>query len=386
MSNGSWIENKVGAPGVGLPVLPPRSALIELVVIVLAIAGVDWLLPNQDLSDIGPNPYWLPVLLMSLQYGTVSGLLAAGVGIAMTMLPGVPEQGVGENHFAYLLRIWAQPILWIAVAVLLGQFRIRQIAAKRELMRQVQELSAQRQALADYSTNLRIRCEAVEREIAGRSEPAAQELLAAVAHLAHPGGELGAALARVVGLAAPGAEASVYLVDGAWLRKVADSGWRGDQTRAEELTAVHPLYRAVIERGESVSVLVPAHDALLSGEGLAAVPIRIGDGGPASGMLKLDAAPAGAVSAATLDALAAIALAVAQRFGAGSAVRSEVAVPAGQPEARTMRGFFGRSSSWLRRAVTPIAPQPAPPAGSHDGDAAHDGQADGSGARPRAVR
>lgn len=350
-----WMDRDTAAPDTGLPVLPPRNAVIELAVIVIAIVVVDWLLPDQGLSDIGPNPYWLPVLLMSLHYGTVSGLLAAGVGIAMTMLPGVPEQGVGENHFAFLLRIWAQPILWIAVAVLLGQFRIRQISAKRELARQVQELSAQRQALADYSTNLRLRCEAVERKIAGRDDAPSVELLAALAELGRADLDLGAGLSRLMQRAAPGAEASVYLLDGAWLRKVAGSEPEPGDVRAEEFTAVHPLYRAIVERGQSLSVLDAGHEATLAGEGVAAVPIRLGGDGRVAGMLKLDSAAAGYIGGDTLRALDGIALVLAHRFAAPVAAASRgdataAPLPAVEgPETGTVRAFFSRTSTWLRR-------------------------------------
>ncbi len=377
-------------PGAGLPVLPPRNAVIELALIVLAIVAIDWLLPDQVLSDVGPSPYWLPVLLMSLQYGTVSGLLAAGVGIAMTMLPGVPEQGVGENHFAYLLRIWAQPILWIAVAVLLGQFRIRQISAKRELVRQVQELSAQRQSLADYATNLRQRCETVEREIAGRDHAPTIELLAALSDLGRADVDLGGALARLMALAAPGAEASVYVVDGPWMRKLADSGWPAGHIRAEELTAAHPLYRAIVERAQSVSVLDAGHESILAGEGLAAVPIPVGAGGRGgadgrvAGMLKLDSADPNHLSAETVHALEALALALSQRLAAPatSGMRIEAADVIGLPpksETGPLRGFFGRTSSWLKKS----AAQPPEPVGAGEPAGVGDGVVN---SLPRAAR
>ena len=316
MNKASWSDDTPVDTETGMPVLPPRSAVVELFVIVIAIVGLDVLLPNQGLAEIGPSPYWLPVLLMTLQYGTVSGLLATGVGIAMTMLPGVPEQGVGENHFAYLLRIWAQPILWVAVAVLLGQFRIRQIAVKRELLRQVRQLTSQRQALADYAANLRQRCEAIERDVAGRDEPQALAAVAAVAALADPCQDLDAAFDRAIALVLPGAEASVFALDAHRLHRMAASGWRDGSTWAVELTFVHPLYRAVIERGERLSVLIPGHEAQLGGEGLAVVPICHAAGGGPVGLLKIERVNQALLGEGTLDALCAMAGAIALRFDA----------------------------------------------------------------------
>ena len=340
--------------GTGLPVLPPRSAVVELVVIVLAIVVLDWLLPSQGLAEIGPSPYWLPVLLMTLQYGTVSGLLAAGVGIAMTMLPGVPEQGVGENHFVYLLRIWAQPILWIAVAVLLGQFRIRQIAVKRELIRQVEELSSQRRALADYATNLRQRCETIERRIAGRDEVPGLAAVAAVDALADPGADLAAALDRAAALAFPGADVSVYVREDAGLRLVASAGLAPDGATSDLLSPVHPLFRAVVERGGGLSILSAADEPLLAGEGLAAVAVRAPAGGAVVGLVKLDRAPPSLVGADTTAALSTLAAAIGRRYADADA-RADGGARAG-PEPATgatagessLRGHFRRTMTWLR--------------------------------------
>ena len=91
-------------------------------------AALDHFWPSfPTLSQMQPHFFWLPVLLLSLQYGTVSGLLAAGVAIVLTAWLGWAEQEVGENHFNYLLRISTQPMLWLVAALLLGQFRLRQI-------------------------------------------------------------------------------------------------------------------------------------------------------------------------------------------------------------------------------------------------------------------
>ena len=66
----------------GLPVLPPLIALVELAALIGLIVLVDWATPDIDLTDLKPNPLWLPVLLLSLQYGTVSGLMAALFAVA----------------------------------------------------------------------------------------------------------------------------------------------------------------------------------------------------------------------------------------------------------------------------------------------------------------
>ena len=208
------------------PVLPPLSALIEIAVLFGVIVGADWLHAGIDLADIRPHPFWIPVLLLSLQYGTASGLLAAGVAIAITAFNGFPEQSTSETYFAYFLKIWIEPILWVGAAVLLGQFRMRQIARKEALIVQVSELATQHAAVSEYARKLRTHCTALERQIAGRSEPNALLVLAAMnaARLTHVTDEvatLGNAFARIIGLVLPGARATLYSADATGLRLTA---------------------------------------------------------------------------------------------------------------------------------------------------------------------
>ena len=87
----------------GLPVLPPLMALVEILVLMVVPGLLDYFWTGfPSLAETQPHFFWLPVLLLSLQYGTVSGLLAAGVAITITALLGWPDQEVGENHFNYL--------------------------------------------------------------------------------------------------------------------------------------------------------------------------------------------------------------------------------------------------------------------------------------------
>lgn len=385
MRNMKTLGERERQPGASsaLMVLPPVSAVFELGAIVALINFVDWLLPSYGLGEVGPSPYWLAVLLLSLQYGTVSGLMAAAIAILLTMLPGIPEQGVGENHFAFLLRIWVQPILWIAVAVLLGQFRMRQIAVKEELTRQVQELANQRQALADYSNNLRSRCEVLERHIAGQQRSPATALLLAQQALGLPDSDLGTALAKSVALSIHGGQASVYALEGLQLEKRADSGWFNNHSWANALPAGHPLYRAVVDRGESVSVLDTGGEAALSGEGVAAVPIRSAVNGAVVGMLKLEAASPTAIAPETVVALEVMAQVLSCRFaGAGLVAQSPTARPATADTQRTtspgnLRSFFSQTMNWMpSKAKTPDLD-------NNDGERVASST---GGSRPRAVR
>jgi hypothetical protein len=314
------------------PVLPPPSALLEIAVLFGLIIGLGWL-TGQDLADLRPHPFWVPVLLLSLQYGTVSGLLAAGIATAFTGIGQLPEQVVGESYFVYFLRIWIEPILWIASAVLLGQFRMRQIANKMELVRQVQELAAQRTSLADYAVKLRHRCETLERRLAGRQEPDSLLMLQAISGARQVGAPgLGVAFAQVMAAVLPGSQASLFVVDQNRLRRALMAPMPGDGLgnnglSLQALDATHPLFHGIVLRGEGASVLTAAGEAVLVGLGIAAVPMR-SDQGAVIGMIKVEVMDSHLLGPSTLGVLDAVAGALAGPLQKMLAAQDIVPAPA----------------------------------------------------------
>lgn len=300
------------------PVLPPFTAVVEIVLAFGAILAFGWAVPTVDLYEIRPHPFWIPVLLLSLQYGTVSGLLAATIAIALTAFNGFPEQSTSDSFFTYFLKIWIEPILWIGAAVLLGQFRMRQIAAKQNLAQQVVLLSSQRAAIADHAANLRTHCDALERRLAGRREPDALLLLDGLHRISQlQTHDLGTIFGDVMQLALPNAHATLLVRDGSNLRPIATSGGGVNPTHRSSYSSSDMLYEAVVNQRLAVSVLTPDGERWLDGQGLAAVPVvdinrsNDAEGGRTIGMIKVEAIEASWLGATTLPVLHVIAAAFA---------------------------------------------------------------------------
>lgn len=312
-------DSREEAPRLRLPVLPPTTAILEIIVLLGIPAALDYFWPAfPSLSDMQPHVFWLPVLLLSLQYGTVSGLAAASVAILLSALLGWPDQEVGENHFSYLLRIWAQPVLWLLAALVLGQFRMRQIEQKQALARELADMASQRTAIADYATNLRGRCEALEREIACQRLPSAHALLDALARARSGRTDAGGALAECMALAFGPCRASLYASEVDGLRLVASHGTDASAGAREAYPAGHPLDAIVVRDGRELSVLVPGDEAVLGPDGLVAVPVLSPADNRVAGVLKIDAMDASELDAGTSLRLAVVAMQLAPLVTAGA--------------------------------------------------------------------
>lgn len=308
-------------PTAGLPVLPSLVAWIEMFVLLVVPVLCDrWIPSFPPLQDMQPHFFWLPVLLLSLQYGTVSGLVAAGIAILLSGFLGWPDQEIGENHFSYLLRVSSQPMLWLMAALILGQFRTRQIERKLELARQVDELTSQREALAEYCTGLRTRCEQLERRLANGDESGDRRLAAALGRLGgaalnvdegrdgqSDGGATTAALDRVLEIAFGACQASLFVKDRAELKLLHAHGWPDTARWRKAIETSHSLFEAVAVEGRSISVMRTGDETVLAGEGLVAVPVFSRGSDRVVGMLKLEKADPAALdrdTTAVLDLLA----------------------------------------------------------------------------------
>jgi hypothetical protein len=291
-----------------VPVLPPRLAVFEIVILLLMPALLEWQLPLfPALTTYQPHPYWVAVLLLSLQYGTVSGLLAAAVAIVATVIIGLPESDIGENHFAYLVRVWTQPVLWISAALLLGHFRIRQIEQRNDLTRTVEELQGRSAALTGHAQGLEARCDALERHLATRPKSDATALLNSLSTLpeAAAQGRWPTAFHAAMQAALPGSAATLYSVSTGGVQPVARSGMplNGAAPRLEGNDAL----AVAVMQGRTLSVLSELDDGLLSGFGLFAVPVD-GQHGGIAGILLVESLPPALIdqgTAARLRTLAA---------------------------------------------------------------------------------
>ena len=341
--------------GVWLPILPPLEALLELAVLLGLIALIDWLMPSVDVASLEPSPYWIPVLLLSLQYGTVAGLLAAAAATAAYVLNGFPELGIGENLFTYLLRVWALPILWIGVSLLVGQFRLRQIEVKQELKHQLTQRQAERDSLASYASDLEARCQRLERHMTARGPATGGALLDALNELQDPAANLAEAFGAAARAAFPGGQLSVFAAMPTGFEGVVQAGWPDNAPWRSEIPASDALYRAIVSDRRAPCALTVGDEFILGREGFAAHPIFAPETGRVIGMVKLEHADPQLLTAATVGRLSIIAGAMAAPLAEPRMVVNNDPSSAAAP-ARLTRGW--RHLSWRKAAAAQAGADP----------------------------
>lgn len=134
--------------------------VLESIVLVGLLVCVDYaFFDGNRFSGINPRPFWIPVLLMSVQYGLAGGVFAAFMSTLALYSGELPSQFATQDYYSYSRLIVAEPTSWLACALVLGGMSSLQLAHASEVRRQRDDAQAAaedlghglQQTLADLS-------------------------------------------------------------------------------------------------------------------------------------------------------------------------------------------------------------------------------------------
>ena len=199
MLNFNWqrigrASNQAGAnraPGMGRSsrqsFLPTRAGIIELIILAALLAMLEglWFSPSE-FAKIEPHPYWVPVVLLSLQYGTADGLLAALCAILAMLAFNWPTQGIEEDYYRYVIRTTALPVSWIIAAIVIGEIRGRQRTEVLSLRQTLARTQAQSADITRHCRQLNDKIVRLERGLASVEGQSVGSVAAALDALSAP--------------------------------------------------------------------------------------------------------------------------------------------------------------------------------------------------------
>lgn len=293
---------------------PPNRAMayFELLLAVAILFGLDYAFaPLDGFETVNPNPYWIPVLLLAVQYGVFEGLTAALVCSAVSLLSGVDaafvdlllEQGPGAaldrasgasfgtfSNEDYLVA-WAyaaQPLLWVISALFIGLLRERLRQRNRELAINLGQTTHREKVLSQAYNQLLETKEQLEVRVAGQLRTVFTLYQAAKAIEKLGPGEVLIGIADLVRAVMQPTKFSLYLLNGNVLEAVTNDGWEDDDKFARVFDSGTPIFQEVVGRQRFLSAVNSDEQRLLGGEGILAGPLTSVDSGEVVGMLKIE--------------------------------------------------------------------------------------------------
>ena len=268
-----------------------RTVLRKIVEMVLLFAGLmaadHYHLAPIPFVQLQPSPYWLPVIALSLAYGSGLGLVACV--IASVIWVESPHQWPASyDHLAIQLRLSMLPLMWAVCALVIGEVTASRQRRLKALNKQCADLGKDSDKLAKALTKLSKINRDLQVGIATSKYVAGEPLMAASGLLVPGQPDQRLALAKLISLALRSDDFTYYGIEGH--RLVVLLTGAGPHEGRQRPPAV--LWSdGVAAKSDIVHVEQKLGRDLLEGVGIAAIPVMDPDDHSVVALLVVHSAP-----------------------------------------------------------------------------------------------
>ena len=265
------------------------SALLETVVFLVLLVGADAIFGSGTrFTNVYPHPFWIIVLLISVQYGTIDGIVCVFVTTLFLYMNNLPSQNIQETLFEYQFRISLRPFLWFTTTCVLGEMRMRLHHEKESLKTQLMDATEQLEIISHGYELIKATKENVERRLAGqlRSLASAYELIKEMETL-EPGRVI-LSIERIICFVLNPKKFSVFAFGNLSFEAATAYGWKDDDHYIRRFQTDHPLTKDIVNRRCMLCVVNKKDEGILGGEGLVVVPLIDSKSDQIFGFIKIE--------------------------------------------------------------------------------------------------
>ncbi len=265
------------------------SALIEIALFLSAAVLLDaFFFEGNRFMSVSPHPFWIIVLLVTVQYGTGEGLAAALLSTLFFYAGNIPAQKLTESFFTYRMKLLLPPFFWTLAALILGEIR-NKIAGERDTYKhELDESTHREETIANAYMHLQKVKDSLEIRLATQTRTAVSAYKS-VKHLEslNPGQVLLGLGDVIQGVIAP-KKFSVYALGLNGLEAATYHGWEETDNFTRRFLPDTKMYEAIAAKQKLLSLNNPEDAIILENEGVLAAPLINPDSGQVIGMLKLE--------------------------------------------------------------------------------------------------
>jgi len=265
------------------------SALIETVVFIAAVLLLDYLFGSGDrFLDVNPHPFWIIILVVTVQYGTLEGIIAAVLCTIALYAGNIPEIEFNESLFNYNARLALNPVLWFVAALVLGEMHMR-VINERDKFKEI-AITADRDAkqVTDAYQLLKEKKEHLEVRLVSQMRSFSFSIKALQNMESMSSAQIFMSLLDMVREIIGPKKFSAYTFSENGFEVMLSEGWGDDEPYHRRFMNDHPLYQKIVSGKRLISVINPEDEAILGDQGLIAAPIIDTDSGTIFGMLKIE--------------------------------------------------------------------------------------------------
>ncbi len=266
-----------------------RTALLEIALFFVVAILLDRLVFDADsFWYVTPHPFWIIVLLVTVQYGTAEGVLAALAASVVLLTGHMPEQTLNQDLYGYLFDVVRRPLMWFVAAVLLGELRMRHLREKERLRRQLEEAREQERIIASaYQRQQEIKSD-LEARVAGQMRTVISMHQAVKSLEQLDSGKVLFSIMDMVRAVMNPQKSSVFMLGQNVLEAAVHTGWTGKDDYLRVIGAEHPLFQEIVARRRVLNIASEEDEKILGRQGVLAGPLINADTGEVIGMLKIE--------------------------------------------------------------------------------------------------
>ena len=348
MNNPSTLANPPAKPELfGIRLIAIGEAFLML----LALTIVDAIFfSGNRFININPHPFWIPVLLVAVQYGTAEGLMAALMATLFFLIGNIPVEPEGVDHYDYLYSVAINPVLWFVGGWALGELRQRHVRERDTLVKEIQDSHQREDLISNSYKFVKNRKEALEVQVSGQLMSSVEAYRAAKAVETLDPKSVMQGVERLVSAVLNPQKFSLFMFHENKLRATILHGWNAADRYSQEIDSYSTLYQAVVGQQDLLVVANEQHEVALDGQGIMAGPIIDTSTNRVIGMLKIEQIDFVSLSLNTIETFRALtewigtALINARNY---QTVKSEAIV---NPERNLLtHSYFKRQSDYLAK-------------------------------------
>lgn len=265
------------------------SALVEILMFIGVVILFDYFFGKGDrYFDVSPHPFSIIVLLVTVQYGTMEGIVAALFSTIALYAWNVPPQKVGQTLFDYQFSLALMPLIWFISSFVLGEVRMRHTHEKRSLLKKLEQSHKQLDAISEEYEALKKTKENMESHLVSQHHRVTTTFKALKGLETLKPAQVLMKLSHVIEGAIHVKKFSVYAIGEHGLEVVTSEGWEPEDSYSLRIVQEHPLFWQIYGEQRLVCVVNESDEKTLRGEGLIAAPLVDPATNEVFGMVKVE--------------------------------------------------------------------------------------------------
>jgi hypothetical protein len=298
-----------------------KNAVIETLVLLSALLGLSFFMDAPvRWQSMDLHPFWIVVLLVTVQYGTKEGVFACVMATLFLYVANFPVQEIEESSFDYQYRIAHLPLFWFISAFVLGELRMKSTYENQELQTKLDELQDRAFAITEAYEQIKKTKEDLESRIAGDVTTLSNTYQALKSLEELNPAKILFSLEGLIQIALDPEKFSVWAFGQHGFEVVLSYGWENDSylRRIETKT---PLFEALVNKGRMLSVTNRDDQILLEKQGILAAPLINPRTDEIFGMIKIEEIEFNKLNISNLEIFKTLCILIGKAFGNAQAFK-----------------------------------------------------------------